>query len=108
MKSAVDKPHALLAFPGFLGLVALWRKPLPPTKPGFFAVTRLCCPCFRDFSPTADFSGGVLALVTSGWFFTGGFHMHIHAAQPLFAWGCLDDSPTLVTLRAFLDTIPDQ
>ena len=34
--------------------------------------------------------------------------MHIHAAQPLFAWGCLDDCPTLVTLRDFLDTVPDQ
>ena len=34
--------------------------------------------------------------------------MHIHAAQPLFAWGCLDDCPTLVTIRDFLDTVPDQ
>jgi hypothetical protein len=34
--------------------------------------------------------------------------MHIHAAQPLFAWGCLDDCPTLLTIRDFLDTVPDQ
>ena len=34
--------------------------------------------------------------------------MRIHAAQPLFAWGCLDDCPTLATLRDFLATIPDQ
>ncbi len=34
--------------------------------------------------------------------------MRIHAAQPLFAWACLDDCPTLVTIRDFLDTVPDQ
>lgn len=34
--------------------------------------------------------------------------MHIHANQPLFAWGCLDDCPTLVTIRDFLNTVPDQ
>jgi hypothetical protein len=34
--------------------------------------------------------------------------MRIHAAQPVFAWGCLDDCPTLVTIRDFLDTLPDQ
>src|SRR3954449_10638054 len=34
--------------------------------------------------------------------------MHIHAAQPLFAWGCLDDCPTLGTIREFLATVPDQ
>jgi hypothetical protein len=26
----------------------------------------------------------------------------------LFAWGCLDDCPTLATIHAFLDTVPDQ
>jgi Transposase DDE domain/Transposase domain (DUF772) len=34
--------------------------------------------------------------------------MRIHAAQPLFAWSCLDDCPTLRTIRDFLDTVPDQ
>jgi Transposase DDE domain/Transposase domain (DUF772) len=34
--------------------------------------------------------------------------MPIHAAQPLFAWACLDDCPTLATIREFLDTVPDQ
>lgn len=33
--------------------------------------------------------------------------MLINAAQPLFAWGSLDDCPTLVTIRDFLDTVPD-
>lgn len=33
--------------------------------------------------------------------------MRIHAAEPLFAWGQLEDHPTLVTLRDFLDTVPD-
>jgi hypothetical protein len=33
--------------------------------------------------------------------------MGIHATKPLFAWECLDDSPTLATLREFLATIPD-
>ena len=32
----------------------------------------------------------------------------IHAAQPLFAWGQLEDCPTLATIRDFLDAIPDQ
>jgi hypothetical protein len=33
--------------------------------------------------------------------------MLIHAAQPLFAWGELEDCPTLVTLRDFLQSVPD-
>jgi hypothetical protein len=33
--------------------------------------------------------------------------MHIHAAQPLFAWACLDDCPTLRTIHEFLDAVPD-
>jgi hypothetical protein len=33
--------------------------------------------------------------------------MRIDATKPLFAWECLDDSPSLVTLREFLATIPD-
>src|SRR5687767_10202082 len=34
--------------------------------------------------------------------------MLIHAAEPLFAWGQLEDCPTLATIRAFLATVPDQ
>ena len=33
--------------------------------------------------------------------------MLIHAAEPLFAWGQLDDCPTLATIRDFLDAVPD-
>src|SRR5262245_43453561 len=50
----------------------------------------------------------MLALVSSAWFFPGGPRMHIHAAQPLFAWACLDDCPTLSTLRDFLAAAHDQ
>jgi Transposase DDE domain len=32
----------------------------------------------------------------------------IHAAEPLFAWGQLEDHPTLSTIRDFLQTVPDQ
>jgi hypothetical protein len=34
--------------------------------------------------------------------------MRIHAAQPLFAWGALEDHPTLLTIRDFLDAVPDR
>ncbi len=34
--------------------------------------------------------------------------MRSHAAQPLFAWGCLDNCPTLRTIRDFLDAVPDE
>ncbi len=34
--------------------------------------------------------------------------MLIHAAEPLFAWGQLEDCPTLTTLRALLEVVPDQ
>ena len=34
--------------------------------------------------------------------------MLIHAAQPLFAWGELEDCPTLATIGDALDTLPDQ
>lgn len=33
--------------------------------------------------------------------------MRISTTQPLFAWDALEDSPSLKTLRAFLDAIPD-
>ncbi len=33
--------------------------------------------------------------------------MRITTTQPLFAWECLDDSPSLRTIREFLGTVPD-
>jgi hypothetical protein len=40
-------------------------------------------------------------------FFPARFPMHLAAARPLFAWDALQDSPTLQTLRTFLEAIPD-
>jgi Transposase DDE domain/Transposase domain (DUF772) len=34
--------------------------------------------------------------------------MRIHATQPLFAWGQLEDRPGLRTIREFLQAVPDQ
>src|SRR5262249_56722213 len=34
--------------------------------------------------------------------------MRIHAPEPLFAWGALEDHPSLRTSRDFLDAVPDQ
>ena len=34
--------------------------------------------------------------------------MLLHAAQPLFAWGELEDCPTLATIRDALQSVPDQ
>ena len=33
--------------------------------------------------------------------------MLIHATQPLFAWDCLEDSPSLATIRELLAAVPD-
>ncbi len=33
--------------------------------------------------------------------------MRIHVSQPLFAWDCLEDSPSVKTIRDFLASIPD-
>jgi len=33
--------------------------------------------------------------------------MLIHATEPLFAWGQLEDCPTLATIRDFLAAVPD-
>jgi hypothetical protein len=33
--------------------------------------------------------------------------MHIALTKPLFAWDCLEDSPSLATVRAFLASVPD-
>ena len=33
--------------------------------------------------------------------------MRIQLAKPLFAWDCLEDSPSLKTVRQFLLSIPD-
>jgi len=34
--------------------------------------------------------------------------MRIHTTKPLFAWECLEDSPSLKTISDFLQTIPDR
>jgi hypothetical protein len=34
--------------------------------------------------------------------------MRIQATKPLFAWDCLEDSPTLKTIKQLLDIIPDE
>ena len=34
--------------------------------------------------------------------------MRIHVTKPLFAWDCLEDSPTLKTIKQLLDTLPDE
>lgn len=34
--------------------------------------------------------------------------MRIQSTKPLFAWDCLEDSPTLKTIRQLLDVIPDE
>jgi hypothetical protein len=33
--------------------------------------------------------------------------MRIALTKPLFAWDCLEDSPSLGTIKAFLESIPD-
>ncbi len=33
--------------------------------------------------------------------------MHIVMAKPLFAWDCLEDSPSLITIKEFLASVPD-
>jgi len=33
--------------------------------------------------------------------------MHIVLTKPLFAWDCLEDSPSLRTIKAFLASVPD-
>ena len=33
--------------------------------------------------------------------------MIIHAAKPLFAWDCLEDSPSLRTIKDLLAALPD-
>ena len=38
---------------------------------------------------------------------TGDARMRIAVSQPLFAWDCLDDSPSLKTVREFLAAVPD-
>src|SRR5947209_2913074 len=82
---------------------------LPPAALGICQPVALSTSFFADFSPTTDFPGGTLVLLSSRWiFFFLRSAMHIHAAQPLFAWGALDDCPTLVSLREFLAAVPDQ
>jgi len=34
--------------------------------------------------------------------------MRIEATKPLFAWDCLEDGPTLKTIRKLLEVIPDE
>lgn len=41
------------------------------------------------------------------WFTEERRAMRIHVSQPLFAWECLEDHPSLKTIRDFLASIPD-
>jgi hypothetical protein len=41
-------------------------------------------------------------------FTPGGPPVRIAMTKPLFAWDCLEDSPSLTTIQALLDAIPDQ
>ena len=34
--------------------------------------------------------------------------MKIHLTKPLFAWDCLEDTPTLKTIKQLLDTLPEE
>ena len=34
--------------------------------------------------------------------------MRVRVTKPLFAWDCLEDSPTLKTIKGLLDIIPDE
>jgi hypothetical protein len=34
--------------------------------------------------------------------------MHIAITKPLFAWDCLEDNPSLATVKKFLESVPDQ
>ena len=33
--------------------------------------------------------------------------MRIEITKPVFTWECLEDSPSLKTIKLFLDSIPD-
>jgi len=39
--------------------------------------------------------------------FQQGLAVQIHVTKPLFAWDLLEDSPSLKTVRQFLEAIPD-
>src|SRR5439155_11790934 len=83
------------------------RKPFPHRPPCLSRRRPAARPLFRHFTPDAPWTGWPLRRIPL-WKPRGGSLMLIHATEPLFAWGQLEDCPTLVTLRDFLHTVPDQ
>src|SRR5512143_1903659 len=45
--------------------------------------------------------------MASSSYLTPGGPMRIHVREPLFAWNALEDSPSIRTIRDFLQAIPD-
>ena len=61
---------------------------------------------FRFLPP--EVLDGTKACGAEGWDAHGGPGMRIPAARPLFAWDCLEDSPSPATIRQFLQAVPDE
>jgi hypothetical protein len=62
---------------------------------------------FHDFSTGSRTNGGVVAKMFASRHLCKEAPMRIDSTKPLFAWECLDDSPSLATVREFLTAIPD-
>jgi hypothetical protein len=82
-------------------------KGLHPATPLFFRVGQAAAHFLRIFHPAAPWTGVPLRCYPEV-FATEQATMLIHAAEPLFAWGQLEDCPTLITLRDALQAVPDQ
>src|SRR5262249_59257121 len=80
---------------------------LPPGASLFFHAAAEPSCFFSDFSPRPLLDGVTVALYPCWDTTQGDSTMQIHAAAPLFAWGELEDCPTLQNLRDFVYTVPD-
>jgi hypothetical protein len=65
---------------------------------------------FFDFFPQPVNRWGPLAYLrhrTDSTSVHGGTRRQIHVTKPPFAWDCLEDSPSLATIRKLLEAVPD-
>ena len=87
--------------------------PLPPDHTGFSRTLHRKAEFFTIFRPFRQRCGDLLRSNQCGLLYLASNPsgqppmMIIHAAKPLFAWDCLEDSPSLQTIKDLLAALPD-
>jgi hypothetical protein len=73
----------------------------------FFSTSGFHAAEFSDFSTTTGMVRGCSALYIRASRLSKEVSVYVAMSKPLFAWDCLQDSPSLGVIKQFLASIPD-